>query len=259
MHKKNINAIFALLVLILLASCAKEGPTGPIGPAGPSYTGTIVGYVTLYDQYGIQVDTALTQVHLSLSGTAAITPTTSIASVTDTPVASGLYSFGAIATGNYTISATDSAYAYTIVNDFLFVSGTLNLDIAMSAIPIFSATSFTYDSTASGDSLIISFNPDSRTRNCIVFVYNSYSSIDTITSADYILAYKIPIPANQTTVSVQIPTQDLLNNGFKPGNAVYYTEFSAAVDDKSAYTDPNTGKKLYYAISHPNLISAIVP
>jgi len=56
--KKSV--IFNLLIFVLFSvfvvSCKKEtGPTGPQGAVGPVLTGTLQGYVQLYDQYGYRV------------------------------------------------------------------------------------------------------------------------------------------------------------------------------------------------------------
>jgi hypothetical protein len=252
--RNKLTAILSFIVLALLASCAKEGPIGPQGFTGPSFTGSIGGHVSFYDQYGSLVTANLNKTQLILEGS------TTVLSASIYPDTTGFYTFTPVSTGNYTITAANTpAYAYTILNGIQFVSGIINVDVKLSEIPVFASTAFTADTITNNDSLNISFAPDARLRNCIVFVYNNISSADTITNTLYLLSYKKAIAANATSTSLLVPAQDLYNVGFQPGSMVYYAEFSYVINDVSAYEDTVSGKKVYYAISNPKLDSAIVP
>jgi hypothetical protein len=260
MLKKYIPVIFAFGVTVLLiASCAKEGPNGPTGPAGPSFTGSISGHVGLYDQYGseILINLAYARILLtSLSSGDPYIPDTAIYSD-----ANGLYAYNSIVTtGSYSISVTDSGYGSTAINSFQFISGTLNKDIKLSAIPVFSIDTLiaTEDSAAAYDSLVIGVPADTRVRNCIVFVNSSSTVANTIGS--YLLAYVKAIPPNTTSVNLLIPAQDLYNAGIKTGSAVYYAAYSYVVNDASVYEDYTSGRKVYNAVGvTPKTASAIAP
>ena len=259
---KNFKFVLASILLALCASCAKEGPTGPIGPAGPSFTnGYITGFVDLYDIYGSQIliDSYYAKVELSLSGATSLTPTIAIATDTTYPAISGQYTFSYLSTGNYSITAFDTGFGYTIANNFQFVSGTLHLDIKMSAIPQFYATSFVANTVSANDSLVISLAADPRPRNCIVFVNSAVPADDTLTPPNYILAYKVPVAGGATKATLMVPAQDLYNANFVSGQMVYYTEYSYVVNDASVYENPNTGQKMYYAINNPIIDSAKAP
>lgn len=251
MLKKYIPVVVALGIVALLSSCAKEGPTGPTGPAGPTYIGAISGHVSLYDQYGSQVLANLVKVQLLLSRTG------------DTiihPDVNGLYSYTNVATGNYSIAVADSGYGATVVNSFQFVSGTLNKDIKMSAIPAFTIDSFSVsENTAlTSDSITIHLAADARVRNCIVFV-GSASTVSNAVS-NYLLAYVKQIPANVTAVPLIIPAQDLYNANLAKGSAVYYAAYSYVVNDVSVYEDLTSGKKVYNAVGTAlTPVAGIVP
>jgi len=235
--------------VLLLSSCAKEGPTGPTGPAGPAYTGTISGHVSLYDQYGSKVLLNLDSVKLTLSGT-----TTAI-----NPDNNGFYSYSSLITGEYSIAASNSGYGATNTNNFQFLSGTLNRDIKLSAIPSFSL-SFTYAGPAASlnDSLVINCQPsDPQARNCIIFVGNTPSV--GAGEANYLLSYVKAIPANAQKITGIISAQELYNAGFTSGSTAYYAVYSYPVNDQSVYEDQATGKNVYNAVSNPQIDSALVP
>ena len=249
MQKKNISIILALSGILLLASCAKEGPTGPTGPVGPSLIGTISGHVKLYDQYGSSVLTGLSNVKLLIN----------TSSVALRPDANGLYSFGSLTTGNYSINATDSAYAATSKNNIQLVAGTLNVDIKLSAIPDSFVYSFNaYHNTGSAnDSLVLTFKPDTRLRYCIVFA-NSTTAVGNLPGY-YLWSKVLSISPTAPLVTYAVPGQDLADAGMTSGNRVYYAAYSYVVGDASVYEDFTTGKNVYNAVSGAHVDSTFVP
>jgi len=257
MQKTSISILLAFWGILFLASCAKEGPTGPTGPAGPGYTGSIGGYIRLYDKYGSPVFTGFTGIQLTLASTTVILTANTITA----PGTTGAYEYTSVLTGNYSITATgDSLYAATVLNDLSFVAGVLNQDIKLSAYPDSFLTSFYSAKGSAGlyDSLVVQVNADTRMRNCIVFV-NTTTAVGNL-PANYLLKYVAPIPANATIASLIIPQQDLTNAGIASGTMLYFAAFSYVVDDASAYEDLATGKKVYDAVNiHPLVDSAMAP
>lgn len=239
----------------MLASCAKEGPTGPTGLAGPSFTGAISGHVALYDKYGSRVLTNLDNVFLSLSGN----------SVMVNPVSTtGAYSFAyptyAVATGTFYITATDSAYAATTINNINFVSGTYNQDVRLSALPDSFLVSLNagHSSGSASDSLVIGAQPDARVRSCIVFANSISPASNAITN--YLVSYVCTIPAYATSITLIVPGQDLTNAGMTSGAVVYYSAYSYVVNDASVYEDLVSGKNVYNAVNNtPLTASSFVP
>ena len=256
--QKHTRIFLFVIGLALMASCAKEGPngatgpagpTGATGPAGPGYVGVIRGHVRLYDQYGSQVLSGLNTVSISLKNLQS--------TVADS---AGRYLFDSVNTGAYFITAVNAGYAGTRVNNFAFLLDTLYKDISLSAIPSFTPISFSaiYDSVGLRDSLTLSFNSDSRARNCIVFVGNA-NTVSNATS-NYLLSYVIPIPPFVTTVGFKIPAGALYNVGFLSGKLAYFAAYSYVVNDASVYEDYATGKNVYNAVnSIPAVDSAKVP
>ncbi len=253
MQRSNISLIIIFSIIVLFSSCAKEGPTGPTGPAGPAYIGSISGHVSLYDQYGSRVLTNLKKVQLLLnSNYVVVSQDTAIS-----PDNTGFYSYSNIATGEYYMSATDTGYGATVINNFQFLNGNLNKDIKLSAIPTFSLTFTSYAGVVS-DSLVINCTPDPQVRNCIVFVNNSASIGNQ--PAYYLLSYVKSIPANASQVTMVINKQELYNTEvLATGSMAYYALYSYVVNDQSVYEDQTTGKNVYNAVSNPVIDSALVP
>ena len=240
-------------MMMLAFSCKKgdtgaTGATGATGPAGPSFTGAISGHVDLYDQYGTQVLSGLNTAQLSLNGGTAINPD-----------ASGYYLFGAISTGDYSISASCPGYGSTLVNRFQFVADTLNRDIKLSAIPTFALTTFTayHNAGSAFDSLVFTYPTDNRPRTCIVFANNT-STVGSVPS-NYLTYWGHALAANTTKAVLMIPAQDLYDAGFTSGSTVYYAAYSYVVTDVSVYEDLTTGKNVFNAVNNPISGSATAP
>jgi len=256
---KNHISLIIISSILLISSCAKEGPSGPQGIAGPSYTGTISGHVSLYDQYGNKILNNLDSVAISLGSN-------SVPGIDDTvsrPNSAGYYIYNSIVTGQYYITAFDTSYGIpgsgygATINNFEFVSGNLNMDIKLSAIPTFSLSFTAYqDTITQNDSLVINCTADEQVRSCLIFVTSTPSFA---AGENYILSYTKNIPANSTQLSVVINGQELYDAGLVHDSKVYYTVFSHALNDQSPYEDPTTGRTVYTAVSHPTIDSTLAP
>jgi hypothetical protein len=243
-------SILSSLSLMMFVACTKTGDTGPAGttgatgPAGPSYTGAMVGHVVLFDQYGSKITTNLAGIQISLSN--------ALNTVTD---ANGYYVFANIPTGMYTVGAHDTSTA-TVFGDFkfenvTFIKDTLNRDLKLSATANFAPLTFTAIQKATNDSLVMTFAPDTRPRNVIVFV-NSNATVNN-SPANYLQAYTKAIPAStgtaNTTVTIVVPAGDLYDLGITSGTTAYYAAYGYPVNDASVYEDFTTGKNVYNALS----------
>jgi hypothetical protein len=254
MTVKPYKLILSFAAILSLASCAKEGPAGPTGVAGPNQTGTISGHVKLYDKYGSAVLTGLSNVQLFLNnGATAIKPDST-----------GFYQFSTIgtvllATGVYTITATDIPYASTIKNNIQLIGGNLNVDLKLSAIPdSFLYTFKAYHDTASvNDSLVLTFRPYTRFRSCILFA-NKSASVGNA-PANYLWSKVLSIPPTISQLSLLVPAQDLTDIGLPSSAKIYFAAYSYVVNDGSVYEDFGTGKMVYNAVSGGLVDSTIVP
>ncbi len=262
MSKKNTIIAIAICFAGLLSSCTKTGstgpagatgaagPTGPTGATGPAYTAAISGHVSLYDQYGSKILTGLSNVAISLNDSAAIAPD-----------ATGFYIFPGLVTGQYYINTSAIGYGATKADNFQLLSDTLNKDIKLSVIPTFSPVGFTEYATlgsVTGDSLVINFTPDTRARECIVFL-NSTSMVNS-QPANYLLYYAKAINPGQSRIQITVPAQDLYDAGFASGQTVYYAAYGHVVSDVSVYEDLTTGRNVFNAVSASSLaVGGITP
>src|SRR4051812_44702805 len=98
-------AAVPFIVTLLFSGCKKDaqaGAQGLQGPAGPSYTGTIKGFVSLFDPYGSKLfsPALLKGIKVTLENNGQTVTTDS----------TGKYSFINLSTGNYTLSFADSGF-----------------------------------------------------------------------------------------------------------------------------------------------------
>ncbi len=251
---KNKNLLTASVVLLItggiliLSSCSKqEGPAGPQGPAGPAYnSGSIFGFVSLYDQYGVKQATPLKGIKVTIDGTTAV-------SLTDS---TGKYMFSNLSSGTYNLSIADTvnaSYAPSKVKSINLVLGPSQHDIHLGQIPTFTLLSpTTVDSLEKNklDTVNVvrihgTVNIDTKAREFLVFV-GADSSVSSA-PANYFSVYAAAIAANQTVFSTTIALTDLMSAGFTHGSTVYFMTYPAGVNYASAseYEDLNTGRIMY--------------
>lgn len=253
--KKYLPVILACSIAASIASCKKEhGPQGPIGPSGPSFKGVINGYVSLYDQYGSKTYQNLASVQVTLKNNA-----------TKNAGANGFFYFDSVSTGNYSITATGTGLATTIINNLGFVKDTFFQAIKLSAKPNFNINTFdAYHNTGSEfDSLVINVPSDTRARNIIIFAHNKPSVSNS--PGNYLLSIIKPVPAvaggwpTMSKIVVRIHASELNNANIFYGEQVYFAAYSYVINDMSVYTDPGTGKEVYNAVGNALVDSAMAP
>ena len=249
--RNALSAFVVCFAAMLYASCAKVGPAGAnglTGPSGPSYTNAyIMGHVKLYDQFGNPLLLGLKGVAVTLNGGTTIYPDTY-----------GFYQFTGVATGAYSIMASDSSYAATMVPDFQLILDTVYKDICLSAIPTFNPVSITAAKSVAlplaSDSVVVTFPADSRNRGCILFV----NAVDSATNAipNYQAAY--PQTFNGTTATFILSAGQLYNLGLTSGAMLYMAAYSYPVKDYSVYEDPGTGKNVYNAVGTTKVVDSVL-
>jgi len=262
MKKSNLRLTSVTLLiaalLFIMASCSKtgpDGPQGPQGPSGPAYnTGSIFGFITLYDQYGAKVGTAS-----SLKGIKVIIDGTSKVALTDS---TGKYSFSNLNTGTYSITITDTVnpqYAASQVNNIAILLGPSQHDVHLGQIPTFTFTSLTMtDTIRKGIAGVIdtnfvairgNINPDFNTRT--ILVYFGSNSLVSSNPANYFGVNSFTIPANAKTFLFYIDQTVFENAGFTSGSTVYFMTYPAGINYASAseYEDLNTGRLIYNDIN----------
>jgi hypothetical protein len=259
MQYLNKLTLFSLMLFssVLIFSCSKEtgpagatGATGPQGAQGPAYTGVFTGFINLYDQYGNKVTTNLSTVKVTIDGT-------TISTKTD---ATGKYTISNLSTGNYTLTFTDTTnvYAPSKLQEVQLVSGTVEHDVKLSAIPNFTLTSFSArDTTIASTNFIkltvtpTSTDPQART---VAAYFNSTSSV-TSSPESSLGVYTVNIKANAATGTLLIYQSDFMNLGINSGSTVYFMAYPAASNfaSSSDYEDYNNGRYYFNAVSASGL------
>jgi len=252
MNNKQLLGVAALGIAAIFSGCSK----GSQGNPGPSFAGAISGHIMLYDQYGTKVNTGLSGIQVTLSGSPATTATTDV---------NGYYLFTGVTTRDYTImvqnpNTTPYTYGNNEAVDFQYLADTLIKDIKLSAVASFSpATMAAYLTTVTqNDSLVFTITPDTRVRDIIVFVNNNATVNNQ--PANYLLTYVKAVPANATTVTLLVPANDLHDQGINSGSTAYYAAYGYPVSDASVYEDITTGKSIYNSLSASSVAAnAVAP
>ena len=110
MNKYFAAVLLPVVLIFTISSCTK---TGPEGPAGPLSTGTLTGYITIYDQYGYKVPGDISGVSVSIPGLAGDTITTT---------AAGAYTFNNLKTGIYNLVYARPGCGTVLANDVSFLA-----------------------------------------------------------------------------------------------------------------------------------------
>ena len=252
MKLKACSSVFIILLSTLFFAACKKGDTGATGPAGaqgvqgPSYTGTITGFVTLFDQFGTKVTTNLATIKISIDGT-------TVAAKTD---ATGKYTINNLNTGNYTLTVTDTTnvYAGTKLQEIQLVSGTVEHDVKLSAIPTFTIQNFVAKDTTISSTKYIKLtvyptttDPHART---VAAWFNNTSAV-TSSPESSLGVYAITIKANATTGTLLIFQSDFTDAGFASGSTAYFMGYAASANftSSSDYEDFNNGRAYLNAVA----------
>ncbi|MDB5281549.1 MAG: hypothetical protein JWO06_624 [Bacteroidota bacterium] len=248
-------AIAFVSLTILVQSCKKE--TGPQGPAGPALTGTLFGFVELYDQYGAKViagQNATTVTVTNASGASTSTTTDSM----------GKYTFSNLSTGQYTFSASNPGYgSITGAAQGFLGGGNIDRDAKLSAIPTFTDSTLTItDSTSTGYIVLSGTLSGVETRRRTVAVFAGSGSVSS-TPGTYKLTYNLLTNNANNTVNnfvLKIPVQDLYDQGYTTGATINFAVYGAAANfaSSSSSEDFANGQFYYNALSPTAFTGSVI-
>jgi len=237
------------IAVIAIAGCKKPkdgatGPAGATGPNGPSLSGTLEGYVDLFDQYGSLMSNA-SGVYITIAGKTG----------TDSTSAGGMFT-KSLSTGTYELDLAKTGYGSLKVPSLNFVGGGTqyiagHLQLTQPAsFSLSTATSATV--TVGGASAVsVTVTPsstDTKARKVICFL--STSSSVSYAPSSYVGTVLINIPANATTGSGNITTAVANSIGITTGTTMYVAAYPISVSNgASTYGDIATGKTVYNNIN----------
>ncbi|HEX7414677.1 MAG TPA: hypothetical protein VF411_11590 [Bacteroidia bacterium] len=274
--KKVFSKVSALAIttMVLATSCTKTGATGPAGAAGgtgstgPALTGTVVGYVDLFDQYGeLLPASAAGEVYLTSPNLAANWKDSTYvssggANTYSTTLTTGTYQFN--------VSTKTGGFGNLLINSMNFVGGGTQYNTAhiqLAQVPTFSVTGLSVGTSTS------TFNPAvtttvtiaggdiAKSRKAIIF----FGSANTVSSnpGTYLGFTTVTINPNSYTVSANIScTSVLFPAGADSSATIYLNAYPISYNTAaSAYPDVNTGKTIFNSIGVSTVTtpSVVVP
>jgi hypothetical protein len=263
--KKTIIKISSLIAagVILTTACSKTGATGPAGAAGatgatgatgPALTGTVVGYVDLFDQYGEMLSPSTAgEIYLTSSNSG-------LSSWKDSTYvnAGGISTYSAaLSTGTYelNLAAKTGGFGNLVINSMNVVGGGVQYNtthLQMTQAPTFTISSF---AAAVGTSTL---NPEITTtvtvgnvepvksRKIAIFFGNS-SNVSS-NPANYLGYTTATIAPNTSSVTVNLTCAGTLYPaGADSSNVIYLTAYPISYSTgASTYVDVNnTGRTIF--------------
>ena len=260
--KKTFIKIAALSVsaILLATSCTKTGATGPTGAAGsngangatgPALTGTVVGYVDLFDQYGELLPA-------SSAGEVYLTSPSLISWKDSTYISSGganTYST-TLKTGTYQLNITTKmgGFGNYIINSLNFIGGGTQYNTAhlpLTQVPTFSVTGLSVGTSTSTTNpavtttVTVAGGDIAKSRRAIIF-FGSSSTVSS-TPGNYLGYITVPISPNSYTVSANIScASTLFPAGADSSMTIYLTAYPISYNiAASSYADVSTGKTVF--------------
>lgn len=269
--KKTIIKISSLLVagVILTTACTKTGATGPAGASGgtgatgangPALTGTVVGYVDLFDQYGeLLPASAAGEIYLTSNNMSGWKDSTYVSS-------GGANTYtAALTTGTYEFNLTSKmgGFGNLQINSMNFVGGATQYNsthLQMTQVPTFSVTnllaavSTSTNNPAITTTITVSSVDPVRSRKAIIF----FGSATTVSSnpSTYLGYTTATIGPNTSTVVVSLNcATTLYPNGADSASTIFLNAYPISYSNgASAYLDPSTGKTIFN-----NIGSSVIP
>jgi hypothetical protein len=229
------KTILSSILLIVLVACKKETVTGPVGPAGANgtdaggITGTIMGKIRQFDQYGSEYTANLNTTTVSIDGT-------SNSVVTD---AKGNYTLSNVASGIYDVSYQKPNCGLVKKQQISFPgNGTLYIDYNISDKATFLFTGgYVKDTVVSGlNKFRVSLNfpstPKSKSALTILGKTNSMNPEDGVSFLSYSTIF---LSANSTSFGFMVNYDSFPFANFVKGDIVYIKVYPATFYNISYY------------------------
>ena len=249
--------LFGLLTLVVvsLSNCKKDAPAGPAGPqgsAGPALSGTLEGYVSLWDQYGGRILTSQAGDTVSLVGTTQKAYTDS----------TGLYKFPGLTTGVYSVAISKSGFGNTMVQNIQLAGGGNTIANAKISQPSTTPVPALLDSigASTGNITVYTTLPSYAPQTRTFILYIGKTASVSANPATYLEYYTNTVKSTSLKLSFVIPKTDLYDAGFVTGQTVYLAAYGiGATLTASAYVDySNQGRTVFTALSMPAATTSLI-
>ena len=239
---------FACLCVGVWAAVACSGNTGP---AGPKLSGNWHGYVSLHDEYGV-----------NLTDNSGITVTALPTTTNSTSSTAGLYTLNNLMTGVYTLSYSGTGYGTFLRPQVAFVGG---------GDQLIGTTTLGKGSTATIVNLAVATAPDHLTITGTVSAPPTglqrtirlfYGSANTVTAVPPGYLLSTSFRSSVAVFTLRVSGLDLQNirSIVASGSTAYVVAYGDGFDANS-YTDSTTGQVIYPNVSSTasNVVSFTVP
>lgn len=237
------KTILLAAFVIAISGCKKSsntaGPAGATGPAGPSLSGTLEGYVDLFDEYGTLMS-PLDGVHITVAGKTHV----------DSTNAAGKYSIN-LSTGTYEIDLSKTGFGAMVIPSVNFVGG--GVQYVNTHIPLTQPASYSLSSisstTVTGGSVTFTVTPlNTDTKNRRVACFYGTNSAVSNDPATYAGVFFINISAGSTNGIGTLTANNVnaVGIGSGSGTLVYVAAYPISVNtNASVYSDIATGRNIY--------------
>lgn len=251
------TVLVAVVVAAALAGCTKPkdgatGPTGTTGATGPALSGTLQGYVDLFDAYG----------DLMASDTGVHITSTTLASVNTSTATNGMFQIANLTTGTYELDFAKAGCGSTKIPSLNFTGGGTQYitgHIQLTQVPTYSlvtsglsvGTTTLTNGGNPGPALSLTVTTaaaDVKNRKAIVF-YNTSPTVSS-TPGNYVGFTVVTIPclaSGSTTGTATIPVStSLYEQGIASGSTLYLIAYPIAYNSNaSSYPDVASGKTIF--------------
>ncbi|MGZ3903656.1 MAG: hypothetical protein ACXVC6_08175 [Bacteroidia bacterium] len=239
--------------VLAVSGCKKNsntaGPAGATGPSGPSLSGTLEGYVDLFDEYGTLLS-PLDGVHITVAGKSHI----------DSTNAAGKYSIS-LTTGTYEIDLSKTGFGAMVIPSINFVGGGVqyvNTHIPLTQPASYSLSSITSATVAGGNVTFTVTPSNTDTKNRRVACFYSTNSAVSNDPATYSGVFFVNITAGNTSGigTLQASAVNGVGIGSGSGTLVHVAAYPVAVNNNaSAYSDIATGRNIYNNLNTASVVT----
>ncbi len=252
MIHRTAPSVLTLIIALSIAGC-----TGSTGPAGPSLTGSMTGFVTLFQSDGSRAS--------DHSGVIVCIQGTSRSAMTDS---TGKWTISGVSTGTYNVTYTKQSYGMSEQQGVQFVGGDIACyagKIIMAQPPFFLVALDPVKTIADSNALYVSFTTAGVAKGieiAFLIAVGTDSSVSASDPTKYLYSAIFTNVSNSGAANVFAST--LGSAGFTSGTPAYVVAYPLCYYnggfEYSSYLDHATGRTGYTSLgAASSVIRLIVP
>lgn len=248
MKNRNILISITIIIFLFIYSCGKIGTEGPVGPAGPSLTGSIVGFVSLVDEFGVSIadkSGVIVTVDGFQPGLTAITNS------------DGRYQLDNLQTGTYDLVFSKNGYVTRIALSVLFLGGVkpivYNVTLGQKTTTVVSGLTLTPTSSTTL-TIGVTVSPAIPT-GYARYVRFYYGKSNTVSYTNYVTTNRYSVSTSPASINM---SWDKVN--YPTGSTLYVIAYGETNTSYSTL-DLASGLSVYSTLSATgtSVVSVVVP